>query len=129
MGSSFSAGNWGVRVDRVEIADTLFSPSGDKTVEATGRFALVHMTVTNQGFRLETLHASSVYIEDADGNRYQNDDLASAYASTSDCLDYALDISPGASACMVAAIDISEGSSFYVLSLSGAREYVLLDLP
>lgn len=129
LGSPLSAGNWGVRVDKVEIADVLPSPSGDKTVEATGRFALVFLTATNQGPGVKTLHASSVYIEDAEGNRYPNDDLASAYASSADCLDFALDIDPGESVCLVAAIDISAQSSYYVFSLQGADEYVLLDVP
>lgn len=129
LGSPLSTGNWGVRVDRVEIADVLPSPAGDKTVEATGRFALVFLTATNRGPGSKTLHASSVYIEDAEGNRYPNDDLASAYASSADCLDFALDIDPGESVCLVAAIDISTQSSYYVLSLQGAEEYVLLDVP
>jgi hypothetical protein len=129
VGSSLSAGNWGVRVDRVEIVQSLSSPSGDALVEAGGRFALVFLTVTNHGLGPETLHASSLQIEDAEGNRYGNHDLASAYASSVDCPDYALDAAPGASVCIVAAIDISKQSSFYVLSLNGADEAVLLDVP
>jgi hypothetical protein len=129
MGSPLSAGNWGVRVDRVEMVGTLTSPSGDKTVEATGRFALIYMTVTNWGSRAETLHASSVFVEDAEGNRYGNDDLASAYASSGGCQDFALDIGPNESACVVAAIDIPVESRFYLFSLLGAKEYVLLDIP
>jgi hypothetical protein len=129
MGSSFFVGDWGVRVDRVEIADQLFSPSGDKSVDASGRFALVYLTATNQGIRPETLHASSVYIEDAEGNRYQNHDLASAYASSPACPDFALNIEPDGSVCLVAAVDISEQSSSYVLSLQGTDAWVLLAVP
>jgi hypothetical protein len=129
MSSPLSAGVWRVRVDRVEIADAVSSPAGDKTVEATGRFALVFLTATNQGPGLRTLHASSMYIEDAEGNRYPNDSTASAYVSTADCSDYALDISPDGSVCLVAAIDISAQSSHYLFSLQGADEYVLLDVP
>jgi hypothetical protein len=129
VGSSFSTGVWGVRVDKVEVAESLFSPAGDKVVQADGRFAVVFLTVTNQGFQPATLHASSVYIEDAEGNRYYNDDVASAYASSSGCLDYALDVGPDESACLVAAIEIPEQSEFYALSLYGAEESVLLDVP
>jgi hypothetical protein len=129
MSSPLSAGVWRVRVERVEIADAVSSPAGDKTVEATGRFALVFLTATNQGPGLRTLHASSMYIEDAEGNRYPNDSTASAYASSADCLDYALDISPGDSVCLVAAIDISAQGSYYLFSLHGADEQVILDLP
>lgn len=129
MSSPLSAGGWRVRVDKMEIADAVSSPTGDKTVEATGRFALVFLTATNQGPGLGTLHAVSMYIEDAEGNRYSNDGTASAYASSADCLDYALDISPGDSVCLVAAIDISTQGSYYVFSLHGADEYVLLDVP
>jgi hypothetical protein len=127
--SPLSTNSWGVRVDRVEMATTLSSPAGDKTVQATGRFALVFLTVTNQGFGARTLHASSVHIKDAEGNRYLNNDLASAYASTADCLDFALDINPGESVCMVTAIDISAQGNYYVLSLQGADDYVLLNVP
>jgi hypothetical protein len=129
MSSPLSAGAWRVRVERIEIADAVSSPAGDKTVEATGRFALVFLTATNQGSGLATLHASSIYIEDAEGNRYSNDSTASAYASSADCLDYALDISPDGSVCLVAAIDISAQSSTYLLSLQGADEKVVLDVP
>ena len=129
MSSPLSAGAWRIRVDRVEIADAVSSPAGDKTVEATGRFALVFLTATNQGPGLRTLHAMSMYIEDAEGNRYLNHEVASAYASSADCPDYALDISPGESVCLVTAIDISAQSSYYLFSLHGADEYVLLDVP
>jgi hypothetical protein len=116
-------------VDRVEIAESLSPPSGDRTTTAEGRFSLVFLTVTNQGRGSETLHASTVYVEDAEGNRYPNDDLASAYASTTGCLDYALDVEPGGSTCIVAVFDISDQSSFYVLSLFGANERILLEVP
>jgi hypothetical protein len=129
MGSALSAGNWGVRVDRLETAGSLSSPAGDKAVEATGRFALVFLTVTNHGTRPATLHASTIYIEDADGARYANDDRASAYASSAGCLDYALDTAPGESACLVAVLDISEQSRFYLLGLQGAGDTILLELP
>jgi hypothetical protein len=129
VGSSLSAGDWAVRVDRVEIVGSLSSPSGGAQVEASGRFALVYVTATNHGPGLETLHASSLQIEDAEGNRYGNNDLASAYASSAACLDYALDVAPHESVCLVAAIDISEQSDFYALRLRGASAAVLLALP
>jgi hypothetical protein len=129
QGSPITAGNWRVRVDRVEIAESLSPPSGDRTTTAEGRFALVFLTATNQGRGSETLHASTVYVEDAEGIRYPNDDLASAYASSAGCLDFALDVEPGGSTCIVAVFDISEQSSFYVLSLFGADERILLEVP
>jgi hypothetical protein len=113
----------------VEIADSVSSSSGGKTVTAAGRFAIVFLTVTNQGPRAKTLHSSSVYIMDAEGNRYPNDDQASAYASSADCLDFGLDVGPNESVCMVAALDISAQSSYYLLSLHGADQSVLLDVP
>jgi hypothetical protein len=129
QGSPLSAGNWRVRVDRVEIAESLSPPSGDRTATAEGRFALVFLTATNQGRSAETLHASTVFVEDAEGNRYANDDLASAYASSADCLDFALDVDPGGSVCLVTVFDISDQSSFYILSLFGADERILLEVP
>jgi hypothetical protein len=129
QGSPLSAGNWRVRVDRLETSESLSPPSGDRTTTAEGRFALVFLTATNQGRGFETLHASTVYVEDAEGNRYPNDDLASAYASSASCLDFALDIEPGGSTCIVAVFDISDQSSFYVLSLFGADERILLEVP
>ena len=113
----------------MEIRDSLASSAGDRIVEAAGRYALVFLTVTNRGSRLETLHASSVYIVDAEGNRYQNDDLASAYASSADCLDFALDLGSDESACLVAVLDISQQSSSYVFSLFGANGTILLAVP
>ena len=129
QGSPISAGNWRVRVDRVEIAESLSPPSGDRTTTAEGRFALVFLTATNQGRGSETLHASTVFVEDAEGNRFANDDLASAYASSADCLDFALDVDPGGSVCLVTVFDISDQSSSYILSLFGADERILLEVP
>ena len=60
---------------------------------------------------------------------YANDDLASAYASSATCLDFALAVEPGGSTCIVAVFDISDQSSFYILGLFGANERILLDVP
>jgi hypothetical protein len=128
-GSSLSVGNWEVRVDRLEMADAVYSAAGDESIQPAGRFALVYLAVANQGFQAATLHASSVVIQDAAGNRYPNNDLASAYASSPACADFVLDLVPGASTCLVAAIDIPVHSDTYVLTLSSAEQGVLLDVP
>jgi hypothetical protein len=128
-GSALSAGNWEVRVERVEVADTVYSAAGDESVQANGRFALVYLAVANRGARPATLHASSVVLQDAGGAEYRNNDLASAYASSPACADFVLDLESGAGACLIAAIDIPAQSGSYALSLSGAEEWVLLDVP
>jgi hypothetical protein len=129
VGSPLTAGTWVVGVDRVGMADVLSSPAGDKQVIAEGRFLLVYLTATNRGYGPGTLHASSVYVEDAGGMRYGNHNAASAYASSPDCSDYALDVSPGESVCLVAALDVPTDVGDLVLSLNGAGESVWLDLP
>jgi hypothetical protein len=128
-GSSLPAGNWEVRVDRVEVTDAVYSAAGDESVQTGGRFALIYLAVANQGFQPATLHASSVILQDAAGNEYRNDNLASAYASSPACADFVLDLEPGASTCLVAAIDIPAQTGSYALSLSGAEDWVLLDVP
>jgi hypothetical protein len=128
-GSILYVDSWGLRVDRVETAGTLSSPAGDKWVEAAGRYALVYLSATNVGARDATLHVSRIYLEDAAGNRYGNDDTASSYASTAGCFDFALDVAPGDSVCLVAAIDVPLESASYLLSLEGARQAVRLDVP
>jgi hypothetical protein len=129
MGSVLSAGNWAVRVERVETVASLSSPAGDKSVEAAGRFVLIYLSVTNQGARAGTLHASALQLQDAAGNRYGNHDQASAYASSEGCADFALDVPPGESACLVAAIDIPVGGSPYLLYLPDTHQTVRLELP
>jgi hypothetical protein len=105
------------------------SPAGDKSVEAAGRYALIYLTATNRGSRYATLHVSRLYVEDASGNRYGNDDTASAYASSAGCFDFALDVAPGESVCLVAAIDLPDGGGPYVLRLDGTTDSLRLDVP
>lgn len=128
-GSTLSAGNWDVRVERLELTDAVYSGAGDASVQASGRFALIYLNVTNTGVHAAALHASRVVIQDAAGTEYRNNDLASAYASSPDCADFVLDLAPGTSACLVAAVDLPLRSDTYALTLSGAGEWVLLELP
>jgi hypothetical protein len=123
------AGNWEVRVDRVETADVVYSAAGDQSVQASARFALVYLAVTNTGFQPAALHASRVVIQDAAGNEYQNENTASAYASSPGCADFVLDLESGGSACLVAVIDIPAQGVQYALSLTGASQGVLLEVP
>ena len=129
VGSALYTGNWGLRVDRVQVADFVTSAAGDKSAEAQGRFVLVFLTISNRSNRPQNMHASTLYIEDGQGTQYRNDNLASAYASVADCQDFALDIAPEESVCLVAAIDIPVGGGPYLLSLDGASDAILLDLP
>jgi len=128
-GSTLRAGNWQLRVERVEITDAVFSAAGDESIQASGRFALIYVAVTNSGFQPAALHASRVLIQDAAGSEYRNDNLASAYASSPGCADFVLDLGPGASACLVAAIDVPVQGGTYALGLTGVTEWVLLELP
>jgi len=116
-------------VERVEITDAVFSAAGDESIQASGRFALIYVAVTNSGFQPAALHASRVLIQDAAGSEYRNDNLASAYASSPGCADFVLDLGPGASACLVAAIDVPVQGGTYALGLTGVTEWVLLELP
>lgn len=125
-GSTLSAVNWEVRVDRVEGADAVASAAGDQSVQASGRFALVYLSVTNTGLQPAALHASSVVIQDAAGAEYRNDNLASAYASSPGCADFVLDLPAGATACLVAAVDLPAQGGPYALSLTGASDWLLL---
>lgn len=128
-GSTLSAGNWEVRVDRVETASTVDSTAGDDSIQAAGRFALISLAVTNTGFQPAALHASRVLLQDAAGNEYRNDNLASAYASSPGCADFVLDLEPGTTACLVTAMDVPLQAGTYALSLAGATQWVLLEMP
>jgi hypothetical protein len=129
MGSALYTANWGARVDRVQIADVVTSAAGDKSAAAEGRFALLFLTIANRSNRPQNVHASTLYIEDGQGIQYRNDNLASAYASVAECQDFALDVAPDESVCLVAAIDIPVGGGPYLLSLDGAGDSILLDVP
>jgi hypothetical protein len=128
-GSTLRAGNWEVRVDRVETVDAVHSAAGDQSVQASGRFALVYLALTNTGVQPAALHASRVLIQDAAGNEYRNNNTASAYASSPGCADFVLDLESGGAACLVAAIDIPAQGGVYALGLTGGTQWVLLDLP
>ena len=128
-GSTLTAGNWAVRIDRGELADAVTSAAGDQSVQPSGRFALIYLSVTNTGVQPAALHASRVLIQDAAGGEYRNNDLASAYVSSPGCADFVLDLPTGASACLVAAVDIPAQGGSYTLSLTGASDWLMLDLP
>jgi hypothetical protein len=127
-GSTISAGTWDLRVDRVEGADAVYSAAGE-SLQASGRFAVVYLAVTNAGFQPAALHASRVLLQDASGNEYRNNDLASAYASSPGCVDFVLDLEPGATACLVAVIEVPAPGGTYALGLDGAAAWVLLEVP
>jgi hypothetical protein len=128
-GSTLSVSNLELRVDRVETASTVDSTAGDDSIQAAGRFALIYLAVTNTGLQPAALHASRVLLQDAAGNEYRNNDLASAYASSPGCADFVLDLEPGATACLVTAMDVPLQPGTYALSLTGATQWVLLELP
>jgi hypothetical protein len=113
----------------VELADAVTSAAGDQSVQPSGRFALVYLSVTNTGVQPAALHASRLLIQDAAGTEYRNDNLASAYASSPGCADFVLDLPAGATACLVAAIDVPAQGGSYALGLTGASDWLFLDLP
>jgi hypothetical protein len=129
MGSALYTSNWGVRLDRVQIADVVTSSAGDRSAQAEGRFAVLYLTVSNRASAPQNVHASILYIEDGQGLQHHNDNLASAYASQAECRDFALDVAPDSMVCLVAAIDIPLEGGPFLLGLNGTGDSILLEIP
>ena len=133
VGSSITVNDFQVQGERVLIAESLTNSTGI-VQEATGRFAIVFMAVTNHASSPHTfVPFRNLDIRDAEGRQFEQDTLATFDVQLQYGTDFGLDINPNETAHMVVVYDISEQSSFYVLG-PGARadpytQSVLLDVP
>jgi hypothetical protein len=115
-GGTMTVDNWEIRLERIEIAETITSPSSRLRHNASGRYALLFMDVTNRGLRPDTFVAfGTVEIEDAEGRRYEEDFIASIVAQYVYGTDINADINPDATDHVMAAFDISTRTSSYRL--------------
>jgi hypothetical protein len=115
-GNVMTVNNWEVRVDRILTADSVTSPYSDDLYVASGRWALVFMTITNRGLRPDTFVAyGQLQVLDADGRRSDEDSVVSFIAQGLHGTDLGADVNPAATAYVVAAYDISRQSAWYAL--------------
>jgi hypothetical protein len=120
-GSSFTAQNslgqkWQVRVVRTETAQTIKASFNNDIEKAAGRFAIVHFNVTNRGLSPDTfLSGSFLYIQDASGQRFEENSVAAFMVQTALNANLCADINPDASATCIGVYDISNQSDYYLL--------------
>jgi hypothetical protein len=114
LGSSIVINKWQIQVKKIITVQTLsFNTSVEK---ASGRFALVFMYITNLDLSPQTFVAfGDMQIQDADGQKYDENNLASFYAQLQYNTDSGAEINPDATANVVAAFDISKESAYYLL--------------
>jgi len=135
IGSSIIIDKWQIKVNKII---TVPSVSYNNMLEkAGGRFALVFMSVTNRDLSPKPFVAFEfVEIQDANGQKYDENSTASEYAQE----QYKTDIegaiiNPDTTQNVVAAFDISNASAYYLLvpgllsSVQKNIESLLLDVP
>jgi Domain of unknown function (DUF4352) len=76
---------------------------------AQGRFALLHLKVTNIGDQSQALADSAQYVYDASGRKYSADSEAGIYANSNTSSVFFNDINPGNTVRGVIAFDMPKG--------------------
>lgn len=132
VGSYLVVENWRIQIERIETAQSI--TFNDKVEIASGRFALLFMSVTNLGLSPDTfVSIGTIEIQDASGQRYMADTMTTMYAEFQYDTDISAGINPNATKHVVAVFDISEESDSYLLvpgTLAPPNEArVLLDIP
>jgi len=121
QGSSFvlktyDGRNWQIKVTRIETADTLKASYGNAIVKAAGRFAIIFMDVTNLSLSPGTFVGSSfLKIQDASGQKFEDNFMATNYAQDLYNIGYCAEINPDATGSCVTVYDISKQSNYYLL--------------
>lgn len=124
--------NWEIRVESIEIAETITSPSTNLRHNAFGRYALLFMDVTNRGLRTDTFEDfGNLEIEDAERRRYEENSAVSGIAMSIYGTDTGAKVGPDATAHVVVGFDISTRSGWYRLMHRDREESgsILLDIP
>ncbi len=120
-GSSFvikdNDGNpWEIRVTKELVVDKLKPTFSDEVEKAAGRFLIVFMEVTNKGLSPETFMSyGTLDVNDASGQQFQENSIASFYAQDIYSSDICADINPDETKFCVSVYDISKQSNFYLL--------------
>ena len=134
LGSSIVIEKWQIKVNKII---TVPGVSYNNMLEkAAGRFALVFMTVTNLDLSPQAFDAFFItQIQDANGQTYDENTVASEYAQEQYKTDIFSLVNPDATQNVVAAFDISNESAYYLLvpgllpSVHKNIESLLLDVP
>lgn len=107
--------DWEIRVERVEFAEELTGITNN-TEKAAGRFVLVFLTVINHGLSNDTFVAfGSLEIQDSESRTYEENFVASGYASYQFDTDSGVVLNPDETGHMVAVFDIPKRSDLYKL--------------
>jgi len=131
LGSSIVINKW-----RIQVKKVLTVPSisfYNKTEKASGRFALLFMAVTNLDLSPQTFAFGLLQIQDADGQKYDQNITASLDAQIQYNTDSGTEINPDATQNVVAVFDIPNESAYYLL-VSGYMYHqngvsLLIDVP
>lgn len=112
---SMMVDNWEIRVNRIEFAEKITGISGN-IEKAAGRFAIVFLTVTNLGLSNDTFVAfGSLEIQNSEGRTYDENFVASGYASYGYGSESGLVLNPDETGHMLAVFDIPKQSDTYTL--------------
>jgi len=128
IGSDLNYKNWSIHIDRIETKQSL-QYNGSPDFPKYGRFAILHMYVTNTGGTSATfLPLLETIIIDAD--RYYNSDTALSFLeSSSQGIEPQEQIGPHQTVLILVVYDISSSSKAYLLGIPMENTGVLLDIP
>lgn len=119
INEQYSDAVWEISIEKIIFSDSLTSPLTGSVDKASGRFAIIFLSVTNRGLSTDSFVTTmgSLDIYDAEGNVY-SEHLASMSAQEIYNVEYGLAINPDSTAHIVVVFDISSSSDFYIFKPS-----------
>jgi hypothetical protein len=120
VNEKYSNAVWEISVERILLADSLTSPLTGRVDKASGRFAIIFLSVANRGLSTDNFVSATGQLEirDAEGKIYSEHLFAPMAAQEIYKTGSGLDIPPDATAHIVTVFDISTESKYYILQSS-----------
>lgn len=126
-------GRWEIYVKNVVLAQKISSSVSNSTEKASGRFAILFLSVINRGLSPDTFIAGANFrLRDAEGRTFEENIMASTYAQFQYNSDIGADINPDETNNVVAVFDISAQSAYYIIvpsMFSTLNANVLVQIP
>lgn len=111
---------WEISVESIIFSDSLTSPITGRVDKASGRFAIIFLSVTNRGLSTDSFVSATGQLEirDAKGKSYTEHLFAPMSAQEIYKTESGLNIPPDATAHIVTVFDVSKESASYILKSS-----------
>ena len=125
---------WEISVEKIIFSNSLTSPLTGSVDRASGRFAIIFLSVTNRGLSTRSFVTTTGFLNiyDAEGHVYE-EHIASMSAREIYNIDSGLNINPDSTAHIISVFDISASSDFYIFKPASLVESnssgLYLDIP